>query len=499
MPCAMPTASSIPRARSCGAERSTQTHTKAMKDTMNDAMKDATKVTSTGPAEPSDASPEVTSTLAWWALMVLMLLALYTLADRPMLNLQVESLRKDLGLTDFQIGMVQGLSVALFTAFFGYPIAWLADRFDRRIVLAGSIAVWSTALALMGLARNFEELFIASAFVGAGEAGLVPISLAMIPELFRGAKRHLANSLMLLAARLGAGVIVAVCGWLLVSVDAWRGGLPEALQGLPAWRLALLVLALPGVLLVPLLLTLPRQARHPVAAALPGAPPSAQPGPPRAAVLPFLRANRPAFASFYAGVACMAFGVGCIMNFAPAVAMRQMAANPMQAGSGMGTAVFTATVIGFLIAQFGYRVFATRLGANLPAKALLASAILSAAMAAAMAFAHTPTQLFLGVGAFLTMVMAGTLLFPLALQDMTPSPVRGRLIAIAITLNIVVGAIGPAVVGAISDRLKGQPDGLLLAMTGSAVVALVISAVLLIPLLARYEATVVAARRQEER
>lgn len=441
--------------------------------------------------EQTDAAREVAPTLAWWAVLVLMLLALYTLADRPMLNLQVEPLRKDLGLSDFQIGLVQGVSVALFTAFFGYPIAWLADRFDRRIVLATSIAVWSTALALMGLARNFEELFIASAFVGAGEAGLIPIALAMIPELFRGAQRHLANSMMLLAGRLGAGVIVAVCGWLLVSVDAWRGSLPEALQGLPAWRLALLALALPGALLVPLLLTLPRRSRHSGA--------TTQPDVPRAAVGPFLRAHRLAFASFYAGVACLAFGVGCIMNFAPAVAMRQMAANPMQAGSAMGAAVFTATLIGFVIAQLGYRLFATRLGSNLPAKALLGAAILSAAMAVAIAFARTPTQLFFGVGAFLTMVMAGTLLFPLALQDMSPSPVRGRIIAIAVTLNIVIGSLGPAVVGAVSDQLRGQPDGLLLAMAGTAVVALMLSALLLIPLLGCYEATVAAARRQEER
>lgn len=441
--------------------------------------------------EQADAAREVTPTLAWWAVLVLMMLALYTMADRPMLNLQVEPLRKDLGLSDFQIGLVQGVSVALFTAFFGYPIAWLADRFDRRIVLAASIAVWSTALALMGLARNFEELFIASAFVGAGEAGLIPISLAMIPELFRGAQRHLANSVMLLSGRLGAGVIVALCGWLLVSVDGWRGALPEVLQAMPAWRLALFALALPGALLVPLLLTLPRAARQRQATVNPAAP--------RAAVLPYLRAHRLAFASFYGGVACLAFGVGCIMNFAPAVAMRQMAATALQAGNGMGAATISATVVGFVIAQLGYRQFASRLGANLPAKALLAAAILSAAMAAAIALARTPAQLFLGVGAFLTMVMAGTLLFPLALQEMAPATLRGRTIAISVTLNIVVGSLGPAVVGAVSDQLKGRPDGLLLAMAGTGFVAMVASTVLLIPLLGRYEATAAAARQQDAR
>jgi hypothetical protein len=66
---------------------------------------------------------------SWWALTVLLILALYTIADRPGINLQVEPMRKELGLSDFQVGLVQGVSVALITAVVAYPIAWLADRF----------------------------------------------------------------------------------------------------------------------------------------------------------------------------------------------------------------------------------------------------------------------------------------------------------------------------------------------------------------------------------
>ena len=56
---------------------------------------------------------------AWWTIIVLMLLSLYTIADRPLFNMLVEPIRKELLLSDFQIGLVQGLSVALFTAFVG--------------------------------------------------------------------------------------------------------------------------------------------------------------------------------------------------------------------------------------------------------------------------------------------------------------------------------------------------------------------------------------------
>jgi hypothetical protein len=265
----------------------------------------------------------------------------------------------------------------------------------------------------------------------------------------------------------------------------------------------LLVAALPGLLLVPLILTMPRLRARSASRSV-GAPeahaPSAAIGTEAtsaSAVLPFLRRHRLAFASFYFGVASMVFGIGCVMNFAPVVAMRQMAATPLMVGNTLGAATLVATVLGFLIAQVGYRQLAPRLGPSLPAMSLLAAAALSGVMAAGLLVAQTPMQLFVGVGCFLTIVMAGTLLFPLALQDMTPGPMRGRLVAIAVTLNIVLGSLGPAVVGAVSDRLKGQANGLMLAMVGVACLAMLLSALLLVPLQRRYARTVAAARQAE--
>lgn len=435
---------------------------------------------------------------AWWTLAVLLILVLYTIADRPMINLQVEPLRKELGLSDFQVGLVQGVSVALFAAVVAYPIAWLADRFDRRWVLAASMTVWCVSLALSGLARSFGELFIASAFVGAGEAALLPIALAMIPELFRGDRRHLANSVLLVGGRLGVGAVVAVSGWLILAVDTWRHLLPASLQALPTWRLSLMAIALPGLVLIPLVLTMPRQRRLPLepaerrGAERLGATGFRAPAPP---AWPFLRQERVAFASFYLGIGMQSMAIGCVMNFAPVAAMRLMGASPVQAGSGMGAATLTATVLGFVFALLANRYLGPRIGHRLPPLALLAASACAALPVAGILFSGTPSQLFLGVGAFLTMVMAGTLLYPTALQDMTPAPMRARLAALSVTVNVAFAALGPAIVGAVSDRLKDRPAGLLVAMTAVALVALVLSVLLLLPLAFRYPATVASARR----
>ena len=96
-----------------------------------------------------------------------------------------------------------------------------------------------------------------------------------------------------------------------------------------------------------------------------------------------------------------------------------------------------------------------------------------------------------------TCVMAGSLLYPTALQDMTPAPMRTRLVAISVTFNTVCAASGPAIAGALSDALKPHPNGLLLAMLSVALGALVLSFLFLIPLASRYPIPVAAARRTE--
>jgi len=438
---------------------------------------------------------------SWWTLLVLLLLGLYTIADRPMVSLQVEALRKDLLLSDFQIGLVQGVSVALFAAVAGYPLAWLADRFDARYVLAGSMAVWSGALGLSAFSRSFEELFLLNALVGAGEACLVPISLALVPRVFRGRQRHLANSIMMTGGRLGTGLIIALCGWLVLAVDTWRPVLPEVLQSLATWRLSLLAIALPGIVLLPLILLLPLQRQAPRAAeAAPaawstgaGAASGSAPG-----VLRYLRQNAVSLALFFFGVAMLVMAITSLSVFAPVVAMRQMGATAAQVGNAMGAATIAATVVGFLIAQLAYWRLVPRYGPKVAVMFMVIAAAGAAVLALCLPMATTPTQLFGVYGLFFTVVNAGVLLSPTILQDITPAPLRARLAAITVTLNIVLGALGPTIVGAVSDQLKGRADGLLLATAGTAFACMVVAALLLAPMVGRYPAAVDAARRGED-
>ena len=298
-----------------------------------------------GPAERAPMS-------AWVSLLVLVALGLYTYMDRQIFGLQAEPLRKALGLSDLQFGLLQGVSVALFAAVVGYPIAWLSDRFDRRTVLAGCIATWSLAVGACGLARDFNELFVTSALVGAAEAGLLPIAYALIPELFRGGQRQLANSLFIVTGRLVVGLVIAMCGWMIHAIDLWRPLLPDVLQALPTWRLAFFATALPGIVFMPMILLLPIGKRKSTVLAdgTPAVAPADKP-----TVWPFLRSQRFTFFTFMLSVGLLVFGFGATGAFIPAVAMRQMGMSSLELGNAMGIATFVSAGVGLLIANAGMK------------------------------------------------------------------------------------------------------------------------------------------------
>lgn len=450
--------------------------------------------TETALTPPESKASERAPTGAWVSLLVLIALGLYTYMDRQIFGLQAEPLRKALGLTDLQFGLLQGVSVALFAAVVGYPIAWLSDRFDRRTVLAGCIATWSLAVGACGLARDFNELFVTSALVGAAEAGLLPIAYALIPELFRGGQRQLANSLFIVTGRLVVGLVIAMCGWMIHAIDLWRPLLPDVLQALPTWRLAFFATALPGILFVPMILLLPINKRA-LALPQPGAPTAVQAKQP--SVWPFLRSQRFSFATFMLSVGLLVFGFGATGAFIPVVAMRQMGVSSLELGNAMGIATFVSAGLGLLIANVGMKWLAPRLGPMLPVRVLAFAAAASGVFATTLYLARTPVELFTLMALHHTFLMAGTMVFPTALQEMTPAPLRARLISLIIMFNMVLGSLSPAVVGAISDALKPRPDGLMLAMTATSTTALLLAAGLMLLCGRGYVQTTRAARAVE--
>ncbi|HEY9502705.1 MAG TPA: MFS transporter, partial [Pyrinomonadaceae bacterium] len=116
--------------------------------------------------ESSSLSPTYRS----YALALLVVVNVFNYLDRQILSILLESIKRDLQLSDTALGFLTGIAFALFYTFAGVPIARWADRGTRRTIMALGLAVWSGMTALTGLAQSFTQLALARIGVGVGEA-----------------------------------------------------------------------------------------------------------------------------------------------------------------------------------------------------------------------------------------------------------------------------------------------------------------------------------------
>lgn len=169
-----------------------------------------------------------------WTLALLTLVYFFSFMDRQILSILLEAIKADLRLSDTQLGLLSGLVFAVFYATLGIPIARLADRSSRRMIVAVSLTVWSAMTAACGLAQSFTQLMLARIGVGIGEAGAGPPSHSIIADLYSPDKRASAMAIYSLGVLLGGGLGVMI------------GGNVAALYG---WRAAMFVVGVPGLLL----------------------------------------------------------------------------------------------------------------------------------------------------------------------------------------------------------------------------------------------------------
>jgi MFS family permease len=167
----------------------------------------------------------------WYVLIVLTLVYALSIADRYVMSTLIEPIKAELNLSDSGIGFLTGVSLALFYVTAGLPLASLADRANRRTMIALALGAWSLMTAFCGVAQNFWQLMLARIGVGIGEAGGTPPSTSLLSDYFPWRQRALALSVYSIGASLGS-MLGSSAGY--VS-DAW------------GWRTAFLLLGLPGL------------------------------------------------------------------------------------------------------------------------------------------------------------------------------------------------------------------------------------------------------------
>ena len=198
---------------------------------------------SSAPAGEENAS----AGLRWYVLFVMMLAYTINIADRYVMSTVLEQIRLDLHLSDAGVAFLTGVSLALFYVSMGIPLSWIADRYNRRNLLAISITLWSVMTTMCGLSKGYIQLLLARMGVGIGEAGGTPSCNSIICDYFPAARRPMALTIFCLGAPIGAWIGADMAG---------------AVAHAYGWRAAFLVLGIPGVLLALLIMATIREPKR---------------------------------------------------------------------------------------------------------------------------------------------------------------------------------------------------------------------------------------------
>jgi MFS family permease len=187
---------------------------------------------------------------------------LFTVLDRQILALLIDPIKQDFHITDTQAALLLGLAFSLSYALAGFPVARLADKHNRRNIVAGALAVWSSATALCGLAQNYTHLFIGRLAVGAGESGYGPATWSIVTDLFRREKVAFGTGMLMLGGMIGTGLALFLGGVVLHFVEHLPATNIPFIGTMRPWQWAFVLVGLPGVLWALLVLTTHEPARR---------------------------------------------------------------------------------------------------------------------------------------------------------------------------------------------------------------------------------------------
>ncbi len=424
-------------------------------------------VSCSSPPSGQPLSPAV----GWYAVTVLCIALLVSYTDRLIINLVVDPIRNDLELTDIEISLLQGAGFAIIFALAGLPCGRLADSVNRRNLIAGGVLLWSAATIGCGLASDFWSFFGARIAVGLGEAALVPAASSLIIDFFSPRRRGTALGLFSLGATFGAGGALLIGGLLLRWIDAgWLIHAPLIGELVP-WRQLMVLVGLPGVVLLPFLMSIPEPVRRN-----------------SSGLLRFwdvfrrLMADRGTVLRVCLVKGVLAIGDNGLFAWMPTLLQRSYGMTSMEVGSYLALAVSvsgaTAAVAGGALSDW----FARRWGVETRVVMLLGCYLLTITGASMIFFAGTGQQAALALGVWAFGSIGGYVIGHVVMQESVPSEMRATTIALSLTFIGLIGiGLGPTLVPLVAEHGFGGGNALQPAMGSVGLFAALLAFVVIWP------------------
>jgi MFS family permease len=403
-------------------------------------------------AESAVIAPAATGTArAWWTVILLSSLYVFSFVDRLVLALLVAPLRSDLGLSDLQLGLLFGPAFGLFYATLGLPLARLADRGNRRRLIITGVLLWGIATTASGFATTFAFLALLRAGLAIGEAALTPSAYSLIGDLFPPQRRKLAASIYTAFGQAGAygGFILGSAVLHMMDSVAVSG----ALSGLRSWQLLFFAVGIPsialGIVFACTTREPPRDLSH------------GRTAPRLREVGGYLRRNRRLYLGLFGGAGLLQTVSYSWSAWAPEYVRRQFSWPIQRAGLAFGLAGLFATASGTVILP----LIARRLesGGRRDAVALtsMAGVICGSSCALAAVSQSSPVAFLVLLAASLFCTAGATNSVVISLQTLAPDRMRATLAACVLLCITLLGlCVGPPLTAWIATTLSPQGQGL---------------------------------------
>lgn len=392
--------------------------------------------------QPAESGTWPSPRIAWYTVTILMVAYVLSFMDRVILGLLVGPIRADLGISDTRVSLLYGFAFAIFYTGFGIPIAWWADRANRRNIIAAGIFIWSLMTAACGLARGFWQLFLARVGVGVGEATLSPAAYSMIADSFPEQQRARALSVYFIGLPAGVGLALLLGGYVIELVSASPDYTLPLVGTVRAWQMTFFIVGLPGILVALWLMTVPEPARQ--------HPPGVQAG--VTDTLAFMRRHWRAYTSHILGFSCLGLVLNTYQIWAPQFLVRVHGWSLGEAGLAIGGIIGVLGTAGILLGG----VLADRLRQRGVTDATMRVGLMAAvalvplgALCTLVPGAGSMIAIFVPIGFFTSFAYgAGAA----ALTVLTPGPMRAQASAIYLLfVNLIGIGLGPLLTALLTD------------------------------------------------
>jgi MFS family permease len=397
------------------------------------------------------SQPYPTRAVAWYATIVLAFMYWLSTIDRFIISLLVAPIKRDLGITDLQFGLLNGFAFSLTFCLLGLIAGTLADRFSRRWVIFAGVAFWSVATTVCGFARNFWQLLLARVGVGTGEAALLPAATSMLTDLFPKERLTTAMAVYAIGSTVGFGVAYLLGGLIVGAVSKTQTIALPLVGDIRSWQAVFFVVGVPGALLSLLIFTVPEPARRGLVS-LRGTPTTWRNA--YGALWRFMRSQPRFFMFHYAGFALVSAVVNGCAAWYPAHMTRSFGWAPGRIGISLGLTLGIASTLSQLLCGRAVTSMYRR-GLRDAQLRWYMGCLLGAMPFGVLATMSANPWIFIGgLNVFITLLGCYAACTYSALNLVTPNEMRGSGVAFfSATAGLAGSGFGPILVAAVSDHV----------------------------------------------